>query len=107
MSFWNFYNLCGRYFHALFQPPGIQHLSIDTELLALWNLELLILAVFQGQNDTGWGIDVPHFSADGLNRGDHLRSCRSSDGSFELHAGLEVVNAHRGAIDGNSRGLRY
>lgn len=82
------YDLRGRDLHSLFQSPSICLLSVDRESLAFGDLELLIGAIFKGQDyRTGWG-DVPNFSRDRLDRGDGFRSCCRRDRALQFHSRL-------------------
>ena len=48
--------------HPLAQAPGIDHLPIYVKFLVLGNLELLVLAVFQGQDYAQRRSDCPNLS---------------------------------------------
>ena len=98
-SFWRFHNLRRGNRHALLQVPYVSFLSVDREFRTVWNAELLILSIFQRQNDTLWRSHMPHPACNGLHGGDRpWRRC-GCDCALKFHSGLQFMNADFLAID--------
>ena len=72
---------------------GIHHLSVHVELLVLGNLELLIAAIFQGEDHRGGRGHMKYLARNALHRGDDLGGSDDGDGPLQFHSYLHIVNS--------------
>src|SRR6185369_14771417 len=83
------------------------HLPVNIELLILRNVELLIRAVFQGQNDGRRRSDMPYFSSNALYSRYDFWGCSSGHRFLKLHARLKIVDPEFLAVYRDTSTLRH